>query len=354
MADTMKAKITILSPVHIGSGKGEIKADDDFVSDNSFIYVIDHDKMFEQAGEASWQGNNIDVRISNILKPNQYKACSHYSLNRTDGNVRRIIEQIKNAHYRPYIPGSSIKGAIRTALAYAMAKGNVAEISIDNMGYNPRTAGKSLESKLFGADPNRDMMRALQVSDTQGAENSLALRSVVLYTLRQEGLEAKDRNQFLFHTEVIPEGGELEFTIKLDSHLLRDDISKKLGFDVRKQWLQEFPKHCNTFAEKLISSERTFYNKHKLFSVRDFYNNLRGQIGQIDKEKQFFLQMSGGTGWTAKTVGTAMDKETYWDVVDRFKLDKGKDADIFPKTRKLVERGNLAEMPLGWVRVDLM
>ena len=88
--------------------------------------------------------------------------------------------------------------------------------------------------------------------------------------------------------------------------------------------------------------------------MSSFYSNLKEQFEQIDQERQFFLQMSWGTGWMAKTIGLAMDDGAFFGVVDRFRLDKGRNAEIFPKTRKLVERGNLAEMPLGWVRVDLM
>lgn len=355
MTDTMKAKITVLSPVHVGSGAGELLAGYDFVADNQFIHVIDHERMFQEASEEAWQGKDLDVRIPRLLSKEQYRTCSRYSMRNPGGTVDKIVEHIKDSRYCPYIPGSSLKGAIRTGLAYAMMKEGVTKMQARDMGRDPRRAASYMESKLFGANPNRDMMRALQVVDTPGVQDGAALSDISLYTIRdrgrQEKLEPKGPG-YSFTMEVIPAGTELEFPVKLDSHLLRDDVSQKLSFGTRKKWLQEFPRHCNTFAEELIRLEINFYKYFGLPRIASFYTGLESKLSAVERDKQFLLQIAWGTGWSAKTVGEALDNEVLAAAMENFRLGK-RNYDIFPKTRRLVVRGNVPETPMGWIRVDM-
>lgn len=369
MADTMKAKITVLSPVHIGSGKGELIYDYDFIFDNGFFHIIDHEKMFEQIDETSLLSDSIDVHISKLLKSNQYKKCSKYSLyciEKNIGSIDKIYDHIKDVHSRPYIPGSSIKGAIRTALAYAMINGGITNLNIKDMLVYTRDnrlinqkADDETEKRLFGESPkhdgkdaNYDIMRALHISDTKGLSKGIVLSKVGVYSIRDNQLSSKNMSTY---REVIPKNKELEFSIKLDKKMLSDEMFKELNFSTEKiEYLEKYPEYCNAFAEKIIENEIKFYSKYDRNNVISFYDKLKEQFSVIDKQKQFFLQMSWGTGWRAKTIDLAMDIDTFNDVINEFNLDKGSSPNVFPKTRRLTERGNVPEMPLGWVRVDLM
>ncbi|HGE71690.1 TPA: type III-A CRISPR-associated RAMP protein Csm5 [Candidatus Poribacteria bacterium] len=349
------AKITTISPVHVGSGKGELIYDYDFVADGNKIWVIDHEKMFNVVSDEVFNKVGSDAPINELLKPNQYNQCSKYSLNRL-ADIKKIVVQIKNAYHRPYIPGSSIKGAIRTALAYAMVDQNVVNVEKRNIDNNTRTADSRIEKVLFGDDPNHDVMRTLQISDTESV-NAIALDKVALYSVKRNANEERlipkePRTEYMFPVEVIPEGTELNFSIKIDGYPFEGRNSQKLRFGDKKGWIINFTKYCNDFARAEIRNELWFYERYKIPKMKAFYEKLSKQLNELNPERQFLLQISWGTGWSSKTIGLALDDDIFYYVIDKFNLDRGRKT-VFPKTRRIVERGNIPEMPLGWIKVDL-
>jgi len=186
MDEKIKGKITALSPVHIGSGRENLISDYDFVTNGQLVHIIDHERMFQDISEKTWQETGMDARISQLLKKEQYESYSLYSIKYPGGSINSIMEHIKDAHYRPYIPGSSLKGAIRTALAFAMVKTGFVQVRKEHLGGGRRSAGSSIEAQVFGVDPNRDMMRALQIVDTPGIEVSNGLSLDLLHYIQSE------------------------------------------------------------------------------------------------------------------------------------------------------------------------
>ena len=91
---------------------------------------------------------------------------------RKSPETTEIREAIKSVGNRPYIPGSSIKGAIRTALlSYVINKDD--ELFENGLDYlqnitkqreigrgNPRreTPAQRIEKDAFGKDPNHDLL----------------------------------------------------------------------------------------------------------------------------------------------------------------------------------------------------
>ena len=127
-------KLETLTSLHIGSGN-MLQKDSDFVfgkdaEDFSVVGVIDPRKVLALVGE-----ENIDawtVAIENGRSTNdivkQYApnaTIADYSLHPIDSYLSRTPQQIKefirDGLDRPYIPGSSIKGAIRTAVLASIA-----------------------------------------------------------------------------------------------------------------------------------------------------------------------------------------------------------------------------------------
>lgn len=351
LGTNFKATLEVISPVHIDSGRGDLLADYDFTVGRE-IYVIDHDKMWEMVDESVWSREGLDAQLSNLLRPNQYVACSRYRLNNPGGvsRIPKIKEQVKTPQGQLYIPGSSIKGAIRTALAFAMVDAGVINVTTRDLGRNPRFAAQYIESRLFGSDPNNDLLRAFYVTDSEPieVEGNLRLYPVSVYSLRGDELRSKS-NQFRFYVEALPKGTTLNFSIRRDDYLLR---SKQLKFDRQQDWLVNFVRHCNTFAEALIDEELDFYEYYRLSPLQQFYQSLLSQFDQLDADRECLLQMSWGTGWEAKTIGIGLTDEVFYQMKSRFRLGR-KNVDEFPKSRRLIENGNVPEMPLGWVKVRI-
>ena len=351
LGKNFKATLEVISPIHIDSGRGDLLSDYDFTVGRE-IYVIDHDKMWAMVDESVWNQEGLDARLSNILKPNQYAACSRYRLNNPGSvpHILKIKEQVKTPQSQLYIPGSSLKGAIRTALAFAMVDAGVITISTRDWGRNPRFAAQYIESSLFGPNPNSDLLRAFHVTDSEPVEveGNLRLYPVSVYSLRGDELRSKG-NQFRFYVEALPKGTKLNFSIRRDDYLLQ---SKKMKFDRQQDWLVNFVQHCNNFADALIDVELKFYEYYRLSPLQQFYQSLLRQFDQMDPDRECLLQMSWGTGWEAKTIGIGLTNEVFYQMKSQFRLGR-KNVDEFPKSRRLIESGNTPEMPLGWVKVKI-
>lgn len=138
-----KLSLRTLSPVHIGSG--EKAGTKDFIFENGEYYFPDMIKLYREIVNHGEQVvDNYDIfllgqgngnRLINFLKENQiknrnfggYKIKAHgyeeAEKQQTDkspivklGRMKEVSLFIKDPYGKPYIPGSSMKGAIRTIL----------------------------------------------------------------------------------------------------------------------------------------------------------------------------------------------------------------------------------------------
>ena len=192
-----------------------------------------------------------------------------------------IREAIKGIHDQPFIPGSTLKGAIRTALLGEIlsVSDNVYEKSHDHLDKlikqgprgNPRREqpARQIETLAFGRDPNRDLFRALQVSDTGLLKNdTLEIGMAWTLTLNQsnELVQKVDRGrEYKNFVQQIQAKQHLTFTIKVDDLLFRDHEKERLSFnDLQQETLQDIAEVCRSAMDQLMRGERDFFNYYKL------------------------------------------------------------------------------------------
>ena len=126
-----RAVLTTVGPVFIGNGNEIKKFEYVYDRRTGIVYVIDTIKMFELLSKIQ-QLDRFEVHIGKNLnlseffdkiglQPPQYRTISKYSYKAgEDPRNQNIKEFIKNAYGQPYIPGSSLKGAVRTAIIHSM------------------------------------------------------------------------------------------------------------------------------------------------------------------------------------------------------------------------------------------
>ena len=354
----MRYRIEVLSPVHVGSG--EVLTRFDYVWEDGWLYVLSLDRILAhprvraeelaalmERGDFDW-GDYLRGRGIKLPDVARYRArCT-----RDPAKVLRrgdVREHIKDPRFRPYIPGSSIKGAIRTALAWAMISFGGYSILMRDIGYNPRYAARALEAILFGSDPNHDLLRALRISDSEplpSAEQIVVMPSTT-YSLRDGILKPNTRLRIF--VEALPIGTSMEGRWIIDKLLISDEVAKVLGLDQRRDWLKHTAEYCRHFAAKLIEGEIQFYAGQP--SIRRFYHQLTQRLDAME-DNAFLAQIAWGTGWKAKTLGIALGPDLLQEIRRRFRL--GKRGMIFPKTRRLVGDVQNALLPFGWVSVRLI
>ncbi|MBA7525405.1 hypothetical protein ES705_17556 [subsurface metagenome] len=128
----------VITPIHIGNGQSIPKTELGFFPNEKLIRKIDFDKFFEPQPQYKIKEISQKLRyarndfFNEILKSENLSVDnlnSEYDLYflydyRLDDlyKLREISAFIKTPFFKPYIPGSSIKGWLRTAILYYYIK----------------------------------------------------------------------------------------------------------------------------------------------------------------------------------------------------------------------------------------
>jgi CRISPR type III-A-associated RAMP protein Csm5 len=349
---TQQVTLEVLTPLHIGSGRADLLNDLDYVSGER-LYVIDQERMLAALPTSKLRQAEQAAPLSRLLTDDEQRRYARYTLNNPQGRrpVPRVIDQIKRATGEPYVPGSSLKGVVRTALVRAALQAEERMVQRHDLGYNPRFADDPLVGRLLGKDPNRDLLRALQIADSDpvAPEGSLDLVQIALYTLRGNPMRLTPKGEgWSFFVEVVQPGTRLTTTVGIDDFLLQNRMLRHAGMgghaDLVRQWLV----HCHAFSQAIIAHERAFYTRHGLPELATFYADLEARATRLAAQGSTVVQMSWGTGWLSKTLGPTLEADTLADIRDQFRLGR-QNVPIFPKTRRLVEQNGAPVAPPGWV-----
>jgi len=122
----LNLEITVLSPLHIGNGQALLRGYD-FVVHNGRTWRIDEDALFSatQSGDAAFDATLLGRPADELLEVADYREGNElfrYVMDGTPSAATRgaeVAEQIKDVFDRPYLPGSSLKGALRTLLLWS-------------------------------------------------------------------------------------------------------------------------------------------------------------------------------------------------------------------------------------------
>ncbi len=380
-----KYKLETVTPVHIGSG--EILNFMDGCYANGRWYHINLDKVLAHPATdinaLTSEMSRRDFRWQRYLQnyDTDLSELSAYSLpcqqSPETGEIREAIKSIGN---RPYIPGSTLKGAFRTALLSHMIDTDdtlfknkleyLKKLAQQPPRGNPRTQtpAKRIESDAFGKDPNHDLMRALQVSDTEPLESdSLEIGVAWTVTLNQSDrlVQKIDNGQeYKNFVQQIQTKQRFTFTLKIDELLFREREKARLGFDAQQaEMLTDIAEVCRSETQALMESEQGFFDTYNFTEIADLYDALIRRNETLP-EGAFLLQLGWGTGFHANTVTSAFtdsedaSEELLMDLRERFQLGKSRsqgghyDEREFPKTRRILYRGQNPVAPLGWVKIS--
>lgn len=367
----MKYKISLetLTPLHIGSGT-ELLANFDYLADDKHTYILDQDAIY--AHELEQNGPEkacLDKPAGELIAMPSHERLSHFVRYPLQGatpkDVERIHEQIKDVYGRCYLPGSSLKGAIRRAMmVWSIGKGEVRP-EWKNLKPEKGRADDRWDKLVFGRDPNHDILRLLQVTDSQ----SLPAAQMIFCQARVFQYEADPGSPI--DLEAVAPGVTFESDIQVDELTLQytdrtvyNTEADKLDWDKQVPWLTILPQILRHTSLRLLESELQITREWGWELTAKKYAELMRRAKDLP-ENTALLQVGWGGGWLNKTVGPVLGEE-YVNAL-RMKYNLGKPPKTpsdwqpnlekpFPNSRRLrsqwsvVGKDQPAE-PLGWVQV---
>jgi CRISPR-associated protein Csm5 len=342
-------------------------------------------QILEQAFGSEWQ--NARDPDGNAIFP---KATS--SQKWTDSRITDLRPMIRNGFGQLYIPGSSIKGAIRTAIAYhllkhadrhqvpktervseiertlrdRLAQGKVKpqqkffddDLFMDRLfaDFSLHYQGKTIAPK---SKQNTDFMRAIRVSDThpliehqrvdrQGKSRpfNIPIVAEVIVSSYYPNYQAKYRAPI--YAEMVRHVST-GFTLSLDTEML-SWFQHQQGMQIPFRSIADILKICQEFAQDQWDGEHDYWQSIK--NNRDQERNLDfSYIREIYEPETcpYSLRLGWGSGMNGVTIDLLLKEELKSEIRDTC----GIKAPQFeaPKSRRTIAspQGDIRFVP-GWVK----
>ncbi len=383
--NTIPLEITTLTPVHVGSGH-EIKGNFEYVHfpKEGVLAVIDPEKILQIIGE-----DHIDLWVAAIdQQQNILNALPQLKNLQANDIAQRIItisgvspnteknaikEQIHLGNKHPSIPGSSLKGAIRTAILNKLIKDNSSFVQKEgNLTKKRKYDASQIEAFYLGREegtnrlgeiqqsPNKDLFRFFRIRDAYFSEPTCVVRNTIINLFQHGWGEKREEGSFY---ECIPANAGTSSTLQIPEDLIRQVQNKRYiqskNFDLLSA--QRLFKEINKHTAFLLDEEIFFWeDEDNPLAIGDYLDHLRRLKKEVEQssEDSCILRVGAGSGWKFTTGGWVSGKDRMgdyilsddtWTNIKRVLRKKNYPDDVFfPKTRKMVEGGE----PLGFVKLS--
>lgn len=363
-------EITNLTQVFVGSGD-TLQNGTDFIicptadGKESDIFIIDPNRVGEIIGfdekiiqqwVASIEKKDTDSFFKLYLKghkPAEYsiRRITNYAGNNPNMTLKTCIH---DGMGRPYIPGSSIKGAIRTAIISYLAEKTPQEIKerlIDGM---KNKNDSSVEKYFLGNTPNDSLMRFIRVGDAFYNEQSeIAITQISLNEReRTQDLIYKSKSQAV---EAISGDLSSHFALAIDKKKF-DLVFSKHELPIYKKELsnmKSLPQDCssipalfqliNEHTKKLVDSDIAYWKDKTdsgFFGAEDYIENMEQILSDANacKTGECVMRIGQASGWRFMTGAWTEELNNFKSKVvnmSRPQNEKNYRGYDFPKTRRI-------------------
>jgi len=356
-------KLKVLSPVHIGSGHVLVRGVD-FVQANGSIHILDKEKLYLSLSdlEQEYYLNLISKGRLNESEKWIQETVNLAGLTRKSAPYTSILDSgelrplISDGHGHPYIPGSSIKGAIRSVLFnYLWNRDKYKEVD------------KDVENRLLGSF-KRAITRYIQPSDAEISQTEIT--DIALFNLQKPGFDWKSYygskgipTEKLMVCETYAVGAESNFRLTIadgmmnivkakgdgvlhpnTKHVIREDKPLQYLFKFINEYTREHLRREIAFFEAYREAEHTDFIIHHLYELmRKTENNPRSCV----------LRMSFGSGYHGIT-GDWMVEDHVAVVDDMIWLKIQRNEEQYHlKSRRIAKNAEQVVACMGFVELTL-
>lgn len=398
----MRHKVTlkILSPLHIGEMESEKKGMN-FTQDNNYVRIVDeatlaqrippnkYDDLLEYIGQNDGRGS-LDrfAREYNItsLANAASRTIEKDEIQSINSFRSAIWEPFKDAQRNerlPYIPGSSIKGALRGAFLSSLAERPDYREALRRIltntpdPQNARQPGASLDDFLRPEehDPKGDLLRFLHVGDFfpkpshRGARSKIYRVRILSMNNDGNGCHESQGNYGITNIflEALCPGLTFEGNVDIDEkgfslfcqRLKQECLEPSFPIDDLDKWLQWAQEH----TQKLLKAELAFFkqigneaNAHpNVAAVQEQLKNLHESRNGPSGPN---LRLGWGAGLLSNSQALGLTDAERLQLRDTFgggnHFREVRTAPYFPQSRKVIYRNNEPAETLGWVRLEVL
>jgi CRISPR-associated protein Csm5 len=366
----MKAKLKVVTPLHIGSGERYSALE--YLYENGILKKYSIEKVIQVAEEEGILNILADYfkRETSSGKPHSLreicdkeqdfkevilKLKPEYKIHAEIGEEGKEIEEFIKSNGKIYIPGSEIKGSLRRALLFYVlmedekfldklieklkrAKGRkriekVAE-EIENVVFRGERDNKPIR------DAKEDVLKFLRVSDTNlitPSKENLKVKEIgVFYTN-----SGKRRNSFF--SEVVLAGTEFKFDINVSLKALKKFIENSSCHETIKEIFMQ-AKDEKSIVEEIF---RIWREAEKKCLEIDQEHIPVSENGTLEST----VRLGKHEGYLFTTVMALVKERSEKVFKDVFKASVPRFSEIPNKTRKLTAKERL---PLGFCTVEIV
>ncbi|MBR1369680.1 hypothetical protein RJ53_09410 [Methanocalculus chunghsingensis] len=195
----MRVELKTVTPVHVGSG-GKYGGAEIFRVREGYARTGIRDVVSLLEGRAYedflYEVEEPGFSLQKFMERHPLSPPARYTLKSSiphpPGEVREII---RTGFDIPYIPGSTVKGAIRTALLWKACRDDPSFPPERLYSRNKRMIGKEIFEGILSTnsrryDPKYDLLRFLEVSDFMPVKHFLYLEEFGTYSMSRNGIMA--------------------------------------------------------------------------------------------------------------------------------------------------------------------
>jgi len=378
-------RITCLTPTLVGDGQR--LAPIDYMVWKDHVNVLDQKRIFRLLAK----GPRLEGYLNQLKKADKLDFASWGGFAQNYAGRRIPFEHAGAAQYwekaraenlfiptfatgpsGPYIPGTAIKGALRTGIVH----GRITERLLQDLaartsseGRLPRRPAGSVEDAALGSGGS-DSMRLLSAADSRTVTEGI----FKIYLLRVSTLEPRGAGKYelgwktaprgsvrraddstpIFAEMAVP-GSKFEGEWRENAFLAHPEIAKTLrrksGIDLAALFGQ-----VNSYTEQLLRVQKQYADWASLPQLASSLSQLEARLTEVRQSgKGCVVPLGWGAGFLSKAAFLDTQDATYRDILKQvgFYARAIQSALPFPKTRKIVFLGNQPATLPGFVHFEI-
>lgn len=383
---------TVLSPIHIGTRDG-VLLPMEYLFDGAQVHVVDESKL----GAFLMQRNLMDIFVQHAFSGDLGKKglqgflkekardtdfkkvgpqVASYSVPGGASNIGEFRPFVRDGFGRVYLPGTSIKGVLRTAFLYHLLKRERAQAAtgsghprehtvrgwIQNLKNekNKERAKKFLSESLQkthlqswqlpggGKEQNRDILRCLKVRDAYPMNAKVETKVIPIRFLSKKAdgthywsKSKKGMGDLVVWLEAVIRG-TFQTEILWDHDLWRTFVKANPRLNQEKMSPKKILVMADAMNQDLIAHEKAFFT-HKGTAdgglVKQWY----------EKAGESLFRIGFGSGMLSTTVNLLWSEQLRQEIRNVCGHLGG--TDPAPKSRRVWVKNDREYLPMGWARI---